>query len=160
MPSLCSTGSPQLVPSGSALFVFYRDSLACVLHGVHCLFLLWSYLLVIYRCLLARSSSIWRTWCACLNHKVHSVATTAFWRTFSHEGKISPGWWGWGRMPTPSHYIYHHQYSCSVRSSWVGRLTNPVSSLGKYILCGLNAQLVHFPIAQRIAQKKNANLGL
>ncbi len=24
------------------------------------------------------------------------VATAAFWRTFSDEGKISPGWWGWG----------------------------------------------------------------
>jgi hypothetical protein len=29
-------------------------------------------------------------------HRVHRVATAAFWRTFSHEGKISPGWWGWG----------------------------------------------------------------
>jgi hypothetical protein len=26
------------------------------------------------------------------NHKVHRVATAAFWRTFHHEGKISPGW--------------------------------------------------------------------
>jgi hypothetical protein len=25
-------------------------------------------------------------------HRVHRVATAAFWRTFSHEGKISPGW--------------------------------------------------------------------
>ncbi len=29
-------------------------------------------------------------------HRVHRVATAAFWRTFSHEGKICPGWWGWG----------------------------------------------------------------
>ncbi len=44
------------------------------------------------------------------DHRVHRVATADFWRTFSHEGKISPGWWGWGgRTPTPSHYIYHHQ---------------------------------------------------
>ncbi len=43
---------------------------------------------------------------------------------------------GRGCTPTPSHYIYHHQQSCSVRSSWVGRHTNPVSSLGKYVLCG------------------------
>jgi hypothetical protein len=28
----------------------------------------------------------------CLPHRVHRVATAAFWRTFSHEGKISPGW--------------------------------------------------------------------
>jgi hypothetical protein len=30
------------------------------------------------------------------NHRVHRVATAAFWRTFSDVGKISPGWWGWG----------------------------------------------------------------
>ncbi len=29
------------------------------------------------------------------NHRVQRVATAAFWLTFSHEGKISPGWWGW-----------------------------------------------------------------
>ncbi len=27
-----------------------------------------------------------------LGHRVHRVATAAFWGTFSHEGKISPGW--------------------------------------------------------------------
>ncbi len=43
------------------------------------------------------------------NHRVHRVATTAFWRTFSDEGKINHGWWGWGvhahplslRLPSP-----------------------------------------------------------
>jgi hypothetical protein len=25
-------------------------------------------------------------------HRVHRVATAAFWRTFSDEGKIGPGW--------------------------------------------------------------------
>ncbi len=31
--------------------------------------------------------------CPCTaGHRVHRVATAAFWRTFSHEGKISPGW--------------------------------------------------------------------
>ncbi len=29
-------------------------------------------------------------------HRVHRVATAAFWRAFHYEGKISPGWWGWG----------------------------------------------------------------
>ncbi len=33
---------------------------------------------------------------ACLHHWVHRVVTSAFWRTFSHEGKISLGWWEWG----------------------------------------------------------------
>ena len=33
--------------------------------------------------------------------RVHRVAT-AFWRTFSDEGKIDPGWWGLGgRRPPP-----------------------------------------------------------
>jgi hypothetical protein len=26
------------------------------------------------------------------SHRVHRVASPAFWRTFYHEGKISPGW--------------------------------------------------------------------
>ena len=29
------------------------------------------------------------------------VATAAFWRTFHHEGKISPGWWGGGGARPP-----------------------------------------------------------
>ncbi len=32
----------------------------------------------------------------CFTHRIHRVTTAAFWRTFSDEGKISPGWWGWG----------------------------------------------------------------
>ncbi len=32
----------------------------------------------------------------CCRHRVHRVATAAFWRSFSDEGKISPGWWGGG----------------------------------------------------------------
>jgi hypothetical protein len=45
-------------------------------------------------------------------HRVHRVATAGFWRTFHHEGKISPAWcWVGGAcpLPTPFHYIYHHQ---------------------------------------------------
>ncbi len=30
------------------------------------------------------------------SHRVHRVVTSAFWRTFSHEGKICLGCWGWG----------------------------------------------------------------
>ncbi len=43
---------------------------------------------------------------------------------------------GVGCTPTPSHYIYQHQQSCSVRSSWVGRYTDPISSLPTYVLFG------------------------
>jgi hypothetical protein len=32
-----------------------------------------------------------RAWKQC-DHRVHKVATAAFWRTFYHEGNISPGW--------------------------------------------------------------------
>jgi hypothetical protein len=38
----------------------------------------------------------------------HRVATSAVWRTFRHEGKISPDCWGWGvhaQSPTPFHHI-------------------------------------------------------
>jgi hypothetical protein len=66
----------------------------------------------------------------------HGVATTAFWRTFRHDGKISAGWCGGGCTPIPFHSIYHHIQSCSVRSSWVGRYTHPISSLPIYVLCG------------------------
>jgi hypothetical protein len=31
------------------------------------------------------------------------------WRTFHHEGKISPAGEGGGCTPTPFHYSYHHQ---------------------------------------------------
>ncbi len=27
--------------------------------------------------------------------KVHRAAMASFWRTFHHDGKIRPGWWGW-----------------------------------------------------------------
>ncbi len=26
----------------------------------------------------------------------HRAATASFWRTFHHNGKLSPAWWGWG----------------------------------------------------------------
>ncbi len=36
------------------------------------------------------------------------VATAAFRRTFHHDGKISPGWWGWG--------VHAHPISLSLQS--------------------------------------------
>ncbi len=35
-------------------------------------------------------------------HRVHIVAMSTFWRTFHHDGKISPAWWGWGGARPPS----------------------------------------------------------
>ncbi len=47
-------------------------------------------------------------------HRIYRVATAAFWGTFHHDGKISPGWWGWGCTPTTFHYSSYHQVqSCS-----------------------------------------------
>jgi hypothetical protein len=89
------------------------------------------------------------------NHRVHRVATAAFWRTFSHEGKISPDWWDGGCTQTPFYYIYHHQESYSVRSNWVGRHTNPVSSLGKYVLCGWNRKKVRGHSTQSWVENTN-----
>jgi hypothetical protein len=43
------------------------------------------------------------------DHRVHRVATAAFWRTFSDEGKMVLAGEGGGCTPTPSLYIYHHQ---------------------------------------------------
>ncbi len=59
-----------------------------------------------------------------MNHRVHRVATVTFFRTFHHDRKIIPGWWGGGGArctPTPCHSIYHQVQSCGLRSSWKGR---------------------------------------
>ncbi len=60
-------------------------------------------------------------------HRVHRVVTSAFWRTISHEGKIRLGWWGWGVHAHPL-LLY---LTSPVLSNWVGRYTDPVSSLVK-----------------------------
>ncbi len=72
-----------------------------------------------------------------LHHRVHRVATAAFWRTFSHEGKIGPGWWGWGvhAYPLLLHLPSPVKLQCTLQLS--GQ-TNPISSLGNYVLCGLH----------------------
>jgi hypothetical protein len=57
------------------------------------------------------------------------------WRTFQHDGKISPAWWGWGGCTsTPFHSIYNHLQSCGVCSSWEGWYTPPISTLPLYVL--------------------------
>ncbi len=65
------------------------------------------------------------------DHRVHRLVTSAFWRSFSHEGKIGLGWRGWGMHAHPLLLHLPSPVSCSVRSSWVGRYTDPVSSLVK-----------------------------
>ncbi len=34
-------------------------------------------------------------------YRHHRVAMADFWRTFYHDGKISPGWYGGAPVPTP-----------------------------------------------------------
>jgi hypothetical protein len=34
--------------------------------------------------------------CGFKPESTHRVAMATFWRTFRHDGKISPSWWGWG----------------------------------------------------------------
>ncbi len=67
----------------------------------------------------------------------HRVAMTAFWRPFYHAGKFSPGWWGWGCMPTPIslYCIYHHIQSCSVR--WEGRYMYTLLVFHLFPICAL-----------------------
>jgi hypothetical protein len=65
------------------------------------------------------------------------VAIATFWRTFHHDGKISPAWWGYRCTPTPFHDIYctiTYKW-CGLRSSWEGRYTPPISTLPLYVLC-------------------------
>ncbi len=43
-----------------------------------------------------------------------SWAMATFWRTFHHDGKISPAWRGEGHTPSPFNFIYQHEQSCGV----------------------------------------------
>jgi len=49
----------------------------------------------------------------------HRVATSVFWSTFHHGGKISPGWEV--HAHTISQYIYLHVQGCNARFSLEGR---------------------------------------
>ncbi len=73
-----------------------------------------------------------------LVHRVHRVVTAALWRTFHHEGKISPGWWGWGVHAHP--LSLHLPSPVKLQSTLqLGRYTDPVSSLVK--ICTLCSSL-------------------
>jgi hypothetical protein len=68
-------------------------------------------------------------------HVCNVVSTTEY--TQSGNGRFLayiPSWlknqpWLEGARPSPLHSIYHHVQSCSVRSSWEGNYTPPISSL-------------------------------
>ncbi len=40
------------------------------------------------------------------SQNTHRVAMVPFWRTFHHDGKISPAWWGYGGARPPTFTIF------------------------------------------------------
>ena len=51
------------------------------------------------------------------------------------EKSAQPGE-GWGFMPTPFNYIYHHVYKVIVYAPAEGRYTHHISTPTPYSLCG------------------------
>jgi hypothetical protein len=50
------------------------------------------------------------------NHRVHRVATVAFWRTFDHEGKLAQAGEDGGCMPPPSlHLPSRRKLQCTLQ---------------------------------------------
>jgi hypothetical protein len=68
------------------------------------------------------------------SHSAHRVATAALWRTFSHEGKISPGWWGWGEHahPLSLHLPSPVKLQCTLQLSGQTHLPCFISSKNMY----------------------------
>ena len=63
---------------------------------------------------------------------MHRVATATFWRTCHHDGKICPGWWGWGVHSHPLSLYLPSRTKLDVR--WEGLYTPPISTLPLYLL--------------------------
>ncbi len=60
-------------------------------------------------------------WVDPFTHRLHRVATAAFWRTFHHEGKIIPGWWGGGEVhahPLSLHLSSLVKLQCTLQLGW------------------------------------------
>ncbi len=66
-----------------------------------------------------------RLWSSSSSHRVHRVATSAFLRTFHHEGRISPGWWGGGgeRPPPFITFIITSKVAVHAPAEWAETLT-------------------------------------
>jgi hypothetical protein len=66
----------------------------------------------------------------------HRVATAAFWRTFYHDGKISPGLWEWElhvHLPLSQYLPSRSKLQCTLQLK--GRYNPPISSLPLDTLC-------------------------
>ncbi len=59
-----------------------------------------------------------------VHHRVHRVATAAFWRTFSHEGKLALAGEGGGCTPTPSlTFTITNKVAVYAPAEWADTLT-------------------------------------
>ncbi len=76
------------------------------------------------------------------HHRVHWVAMTAFWRTFHHDGKISPDWCVWGRthslplslyLPSQAKLWFTLQLSERIHSPYF--FSTPICTLWKALHC-------------------------
>ncbi len=63
-------------------------------------------------------------------------AKAAFWRTFHHDGKMSPGWWRWGAHAHPlSLYLSSHtKLQCTLQLS--GQIHSPYFYSTPMCTCG------------------------
>jgi hypothetical protein len=74
---------------------------------------------------------------------IHRVAAAAFWRTFHHDGKICPGWSGWGCTATPFsiYLLFTITYKVAVYALAERADTFPLFHLYPYVLCGPPPQI-------------------
>jgi hypothetical protein len=64
-------------------------------------------------------------------NRVHRVVTAAFWRTFNHEGKIIPDWWGGGTHPLSLHLPSPVKLQCTLQLS--GQIHEPCFIFSKNV---------------------------
>ncbi len=99
--------------------------------------------------------------CLTLVRTNHRVVTSAFWRTFSHEGKISLGCWGWGVHAHPPFITFTITRKVAVYApaEWENTLTL-FHLLWRYVLCGANIPYMHQRISiLRELQAKSSGWG-
>ena len=71
-----------------------------------------------------------------IEHRVHRVAMATFWRTFHHDGKINPAWWGWGVHARPFHSTITSKVMVYAPAERADTLPY-ISPLPLYVLCGI-----------------------
>ncbi len=81
----------------------------------------------------------------------HRVAIADFWRISHHDGKIGPGWWGWGSArPTPfTLFTITYKVACSACTLQLRRKIHYpyfISTARQYVLCGLYTTAASFKL--------------